>query len=126
MIFCCNSPAKVVFRYILSGGENYHRIEFAICTHCGKFKFTDYRMSADGSETVRKYTFNEKEFYNRLNAWKTRINNTKQGTRLNQSFYYGDCARKRTKNGIIDIQLRKNFNNVTEIIGESKLKRVCV
>lgn len=120
LITCCNTRFRGYFSYVLKNNENfYRRISYGICPICNTAKFTDYKWFSDGNIIIKE--FKGKKAKNRFERWKTILSNIKQGTQFNQSFHYGDCkfGGKKDKNGIpIYKQLRRDFNNNYEIIGD--------
>lgn len=124
MLSCCNTLFKGSFSYIFLNSEyTYKSIQFGICPHCGALKFREYRQDYNGKEYVKDLT--GKEAQTKLNQWKRRLNFQHQGTKGNQNIFYGDfkkSSRKDRNNNPIYLQLRKNFNNQTEIIGEIETK----
>jgi hypothetical protein len=122
MLFCCNAHFVGSFSYVLFNTKyNYRRVEFGICPCCGAFKFRDYKQDFTGKEIIKDLT--GKEAQTKLNQWRKKINSYKQGTKSKQNIYYGDFRKtnRKDKNGNpIYLQLRKNFNNEAEIIGEIK------
>lgn len=124
MLGCCNSLFNGSFSYVLfSSKDNYRRIEFGICPRCGCLKFKDYRYFYDGTDKVRYLT--GKAALQKLEYWRKKVAQAKQGTRGNQNVYYGDFQKtsRRDENGnTIYLQLRKNFNDQSEVIGEIRTK----
>lgn len=122
MIGCCNTLFHASFSYVLFSSENnYRKVAFGICPKCGCLKFKDYRYFYDGTDVVKYYT--GKIALQKLNYWRRKISMTKYGTRGNQNVYYGDFKKtnRLDENGnIIYLQLRKNFNDQSEVIGEIK------
>ena len=122
MLFCCNAHFVSSFSYVLFNTKySYRRIEFGICPFCGVFKFRDYKQDFTGKEIIKDLT--GKESQTKLNQWRKKINSYKQGTKSKQNTYYGDFRKtnRKDKNGNpIYLQLRRNFNNEAEIIGEIK------
>lgn len=122
MLHCCRSYFKGHFCYVLNNNNNfYRRIEYGICPKCGKEVFRDYKQYADGSDSLKELKGkNAKIQYNR---WRSILNRTKQGSWQNQNYCFGDCkiVRKKKKPPIF-IQLKRNFNNEYEILGEVETK----
>ncbi len=122
MLFCCNAHFVSSFSYVLlNTNSTYRKIEFGVCPICGCFKFKDYIQSYNGNEKVK--LLSGKAANDRLNYWKKRLKNVKQGTKSRQNTYYGDFQKtnRKDENGNpIYLQLRKNFNNQSEVIGEVK------
>lgn len=122
MIECCNRFYNGSFSYVLFSSEYFYRhIEFGICSNpaCLTPKFKDFKILYNGKEISKIYT--GKKAFEKFEQWKkylTRINN---GTKGNQNVYYGDFQKtnKKDDNGnSIYLQLRKNFNEQSEVIGE--------
>lgn len=124
MLSCCNILFKGTFSYVLFCSKlNYRHIEFGICPHCGALKFREYRQDYNGKEYIKDLT--GKEARTKLNQWKKRLNFQRQGSKTNQNIFYGDFKKSFRKDGNnkpIYLQLRKNFNNQTETIGEVETK----
>lgn len=121
MIRCCNSFFKGFFRYVLNSNSFYRRIEYGICPICGIEVFRDYKQYPDGFEIWKD--FRGEKAKTKYNRWKAILNNTKYGSYSNQNYYFGDYKKVNRKNlSPVYIQLKKNFNNQSEIIGEVKTK----
>lgn len=121
MLFCCNTHFVSSFSYVIFNTKyNYRRIEFGICPYCGAFKFRDYKQDYNGNEIIKDLT--GKDAQTKLSQWRKKINSFRQqGTQSKQNAYYGDFRRtnRRDENGNpVYLQLRKNFNNQSEVIGE--------
>ena len=126
MIECCNRFYNGSFSYVLTSSEYYFRkIEFGICSNpnCLKPKFKDFRILFDGREIEKVYT--GRKAFEKFEQWRKYIAKIKNGTKGNQNVYYGDFQKTNRidNNGnCIYLQLRKNFNEQSEIIGEIKTK----
>lgn len=124
MLFCCNNHFAGSFSRILFNTElNYRRIEFGICPVCGCLKFRDYKIDYSGKEKVNELS--GKAANDRMVFWRKRLKSTKQGSWTKQNIYYGDFRKTRKKDEFgnpIYLQLRRNFNNEAEIIGEVRTR----
>lgn len=124
MIGCCNALFNASFSYVLfSSQDNYRRVEFGICPHCGCLKFKDFRIFFNGEEKVKYLT--GKAALQKFDYWRKKIAEVKYGTKGNQNVYYGDFQKTNRidENGnIIYLQLKKNFNDQSEVIGEIRTK----
>lgn len=122
MLTCCNQYFYGYFTKIIANNSFYYRrIEFGICPHCGATKFIDYVQDCHGNEIIKELTGTKA--INQFKKWEKAFTSTKLGSKENQNVYYGDFQKTRRKdeNGTpIYYQLRKNFNNQSEIIGEIK------
>lgn len=122
MLVCCNQFFYGHFAKIIADNSFYfRRIEFGICPHCGVSKFIDYIQDCQGNETIKE--FSGEKAINRFHKWEKMFLSPNLGSKGNQNVYYGDFQKTKRKdeNGIpIYYQLRKNFNNQSEIIGEIK------
>lgn len=122
MLLCCNAHFMGSFSYVFfSRKYSYRRIEFGVCPNCGVFKFRDYKLDFTGKEIIKDLT--GKEAQTKLNHWRKKINSNIQGTKSKQNTYYGDFQKtnRKDENGNpIYLQLRKNFNNESEVLGEVK------
>ena len=122
MIKCCNELFRGSFSYVLfSTKDSYRKIEFGICPHCGCLKFKEFQEFFNG-EVKNRYLTGKKALQ-KLEYWRKKVNNVKHGTKGNQNVYYGDFQKsnKIDENGNpIFLQLRKNFNGQSEIIGKIK------
>lgn len=122
MLTCCNQYFNGNFKKIIADNSFYYRrIEFGTCPCCGVKKFVDYSQNCKGIEIIKEFTGSKAIL--RFKKWENFFASTKLGTKGNQNVYYGDFQKTRQKdeNGIpIYYQLRKNFNNQSEIIGEIK------
>ena len=124
MLDCCNINYNGSFSYVLFSSKDYYRrIEFGICPVCGCAKFSDCQYFFDGTDKVRR--LKGKNAFNKYEFWRKKLLNTKHGFRSNQNVYYGDFKKtpRKDENGQpIYLQLRKNFNDQTEVIGEIRTK----
>ena len=119
MLFCCNCRFVGRYFHVLSNTRDFYRkIEFGICPKCGVYKFLDYRVISGNVKekklSGRKATLAFEKIIRKLSLMK-------HGTKSNQNFYYGDfkaTKRKDSFGNTIYMQLRKNFNNEEEILGE--------
>ena len=104
MLFCCNNHFAGNFSRILFNSElNYRRI--------------------DGKEKVNELS--GKAANDRMAFWRKRLKSSKQGSWTKQNIYYGDFRKTRKKDEFgnpIYLQLRRNFNNEAEIIGEVRTR----
>ena len=123
MLDCCNRNFCGSFFHVLVNKEDfYRRIEFGICPVCGIYKLLDFRL-VNGIE--KKKVLSGKDAENTFEKIYKKLSEEKQGSKSNNNFYYGDFKRTRKKdlNGNpIYLQLRKNFNNVVDILGEVSTK----
>lgn len=120
MISCCNSEFKGFFIYTLSNSKLFcRRLEYGICPICGNEKFRDIKYYSNGIERIKELNgISATITYKR---WLSLLNNTKQGSYINQSFYYGDFKKIKRHDNMgnpIYVQLRKNFNGQAEVLGE--------
>lgn len=126
MIECCNRFYNGSFSYVLFSSEYYYRhIEFGVCPNpeCAQAKFKDFRISYDGTEDVKVYL--GKKAFEKYEYWRKKIAKIKQGTKGNQNVYYGDFRKTNRKDdagNTIYLQLRTNFNDESEVIGEIRTK----
>ena len=122
MIFCCNHPFRGSFSYVLfSTKDTSQRVEFGICPKCGCLIFKETSYNYDGTDTAKYRT--GKKALQKLDYWRKKVNNVKHGTKGNQNVYYGDFQKsnKIDENGNpVYLQLRRNFNDQREVIGEIK------
>ena len=122
MLNCCNYRFRGGYFYVLANKKDfYRRIEFGICPQCGIYKFLDYKIIC-GKEKTRTLSgkFAEETFRKICK----KLQNEKQGSKSDSNYYYGDfkiIKDKKTKK-LTYLQLRKNFNNDTEILGEVETK----
>ncbi len=118
MLTCCNRHFKANFSYILNNSKYFYRaIEFAYCPNCHTAKFKDYVQFEDGSDFAKELS--GKKAILTYEKWLKKINSQKYCSFANQNVYYGDFKKTNRKdlNGLpIYIQLRKNFNNQSEIL----------
>lgn len=117
MLVCCQE--------IFVPSESYvcgkKAIEYGLCPICKKpvlRMFINYKQRK--ILTFKKYRALQelKKFLKKINS---SIFNIKYGYAENENFYYGDYKKTRKKDGKgnpIYLQLRKNFNGKTEILGE--------
>lgn len=120
MLTCCNSDFKGFFIYTLANTPLFCRkIEYGICPICGVERFRDIKYYNNGFEKVKELT--GKNAVITYKRWLSLLNNTKQGSYANQSFFYGDFKKTNKIDYMgnpIYTQLRKNFNGQAEVIGE--------
>lgn len=124
MLSCCNTLYNGSFSYVFFSTKDYCRkVEFGICPQCGCFKAKDFQYFSNGTEKIKYLT--GKNALLKLEYWRKKINNIKQGSFSNQNVYYGDFKKtnKLDENNLpIYQQLRKNFNGQAEVIGEVETK----
>lgn len=122
MLTCCNQYFYGTYAKIVADNSFYYRrIEYGICPHCGCVIFIDYIQRFDGEEIIKQYQ--GERAVCKIKKWQQSLINNFIGTKGNQNVYYGDFKRtnRKDENGNpIYYQLRKNFNNQSEIIGEIK------
>lgn len=120
MLYCCSTHFMGSFsRVLYNTKNNYRKIEFGVCPVCGCSKFKDFIQGYNGKEVLKE--FSGKTAQEKLNKWRKKLRNMTQGSWSKQNVYYGDFrkTRKKDENGnLIYLQLRRNFNNEAEIIGE--------
>lgn len=122
MLECCNHYYNGSFSYVVFSSKYYYRrVEYGVCPNpnCGIAKFKDFKILYDGTELCKIYT--GKKAYEKYIYWKNYLENVKNGSKGNQNVYYGDFKKtnEKDKNGnTIYLQLRKNFNNQSEVIGK--------
>lgn len=123
MLVCCNSRFRgVYFRVLENKPDFYRRIEYGICPKCGNYRLLDLRM-IEGKVKIK--TLSGKEAENNYEKIIKKYKEVKHGSKSNQNYCYGDykLSRKRDDDGNrIYLQLRRNFNNEAEIIGEISTK----
>lgn len=123
MLFCCNAHFRSNYFCVLENNNfSFRKIEFGVCPVCGAFKFRDYKQ-INGQELIKDLSGVKAQ--TQLNKWRKYFTKTKEGTKTKQNIYYGDFRKTRKKDEFghkIYLQLRKNFNNQAEIIGEVKTK----
>lgn len=119
MLECCNIHFTGSFSYILiSNTTNYHKIEFGRCPQCNQMIFKDFNICLH-SENIKIYKGQKAD--NKYKHWKMKLANQKTGSYSNQNVYYGDFRRTRRVDNYgnpIYLQLKKNFNGQSEILGE--------
>ena len=123
MLLCCNRRFMGGYYYVLvNKSDFYRRIEFGICPKCGTYRFLDYRII---NNQVKEKFLSGKCAYNTFKKIFKKMTEIKHGTKSNQNFYYGDykvTSKKDFMGNPIYIQLRKNFNDETEVLGEVETK----
>jgi ssDNA-binding Zn-finger/Zn-ribbon topoisomerase 1 len=107
---CCNAKPNVLFKYEIFKPE-YKYLAYYECPNCGKRWFEELREKDDKP----KY-FYDNVAKNKYLAWKKRLENIKQGTNANQSFYYGTYQKHKD----VWKTYRTNFNNEKELISKQK------
>lgn len=122
MLFCCNKHYTGSFsRVLVNNSALYRRVEFGTCPNCNVIKYREYIQFENGLEKVKDLSGDKA--MNAYNKMCSRLKNTVQGSKTNQNVYYGDFKKTRRKdaNGNpIYLQVRKNFNNQTEILNQIK------
>lgn len=118
LMYCCGERLNVT-RLIFNANGHYKRVQFGVCQDCGTPQTLVYSMNKNGIDREKRFigktALQEFKKYQRLK------NNSKQGSFANQNIYYGDFKRtnkKDEKGNPVYQQLRKNFNNQTEYLGE--------
>ena len=124
MLECCNRRFGGGFLRVLENSRDFYRkVEYGICPSCGCKKFRELRQVMGGS--VRERLLSGREAELRYEKVLKNLSEIKHGNFANQNFYYGDFKKTRRKDELgnpIYIQLRKNFNNDVEVLGEIKTK----
>lgn len=119
MLLCCNRRFRGGYYRVLSNRQDfYRRIEFGICPECGNYRFLDLRI-LEGK--LREKYLSGKAAEQAFEKVIKKLRNEKQGTLSNQNFYFGDfkISRKKDADGNpIFIQLKRNFNNEIQVLGE--------
>lgn len=123
MLNCCNRRFHGSYYRVLANREDfYRRIEFGICPCCGIYKFFEYRMF---NGEVKQKILSGNEAYKTFEKILNKLKEEKQGTKSNQNFYYGDykiTKKKDSRGNPIYLQLKRNFNNESTILGEVETK----
>ena len=112
------------FRVLSNTKDFYRKIEFGICPKCGVNRFCDYRIVFG---KVTKKCYSGKSAYSMFEKILENLSHIKSGSKSKQNYYYGDFKltnKKDTFGNPIYLQLRKNFNNDIEVLGEVKTKVV--
>ena len=119
MLVCCNRRFSGGYYRVLSNKPDfYRRIEFGICPKCGQYRYMDFRL-VEGVLKIK--TFSGKNAEIAFEKIVKKLRQEKSGTKSNQNYYYGDyklSGKKDYSGNPIYLQLRKNFNNEAEILGE--------
>lgn len=128
MLFCCNTDFRGETRVIKYNNSCYKKIKFGTCPVCNVVKYYEIRYSAFTDKKTFKTLSGEKAI-NKIREINKKCEKVKYGTFTNQNFYYGAFkkTRQKDKNGLpIYIQLRKNLNGQSEILGtiETTILRV--
>lgn len=122
MLTCCNQYFYGSYTKVVADNSYYYRkIEFGVCPNCGGLKFRDYIQYSDGRECIKDLSGEKAK--NQIEKWRKTIEESNKGSKGNQNVYYGDFQKtgRKDENGLpVYYQLRKNFNNQSEIIGEIK------
>ena len=120
MLNCCNRFFSGLVRRVLSMRTDfYHRIEFGICPNCGRYRFLDYRRLTCGKERIKSLA--GKEALHAYEKILEKLKHQKHGSKSNQNYHFGTF--KKTKRldkfgNPVYLQIRRNFNNEDEILGE--------
>lgn len=120
MLECCNLRFGGEFsRVLINSRDFYRKIEYGICPNCGCSKYRELRQVNGGA--IREKLLSGKEALHRFEKISEQLSKLKRGNFVNQNFYYGDFKKTRRKDEFgnpVYLQLRKNFNNTVEILGE--------
>ncbi|MBR6099199.1 hypothetical protein IKP85_05570 [bacterium] len=123
MLACCNRRFSGGYYRVLSNKPDfYRRIEFGICPNCGQYRLLDFRMT-EGKLQIR--TFSGKNAESSFEKILKKLKQEKHGTKSNQNYHYGDfkmSGKKDYSGNPIYLQLRRNFNNEAEVLGEVETK----
>ena len=123
MLFCCNCHFYGRYFRVLSNTKDFYRkIEFGICPKCGTNRFSDYRITLG---KIKQKILSGKNALCAFENTLKKLSQIKTGTKSKQNFYYGDFKKTNKKDGHgnpVYLQLKRNFNNDTEILGEIKTK----
>ena len=123
MLVCCNRRFRGGYYRVLSNKPDfYRRIEFGICPHCGNYRLMDFRL-INGKGNIK--TLSGKEAENTFEKIVKKYREEKQGSKSNQNYHFGDFKKSRKKDEFgnpVYLQLRRNFNNEAEVLGEVKTR----
>ena len=123
MLICCNRHFRGGYYRVLSNKPDfYRRIEYGICPNCGRYRLLDFKI-INGAERIRTLSGEKAELA--FEKIIKKLREEKQGTKSNQNYHYGDfrvTGKKDCFGNPIYLQLRSNFNNETEVIGEVETK----
>jgi len=123
VLVCCGLQFFAAKKIILPQRDMLYRcLEYGFCPSCGtdvarlieqNHSYEIFVKEARGIKALRLF---EKALKQR-----EKMKLTFQGTKIAENFYYGDFRKTRRKdanNQPIYLQIKKNFNNKSEILGE--------
>lgn len=120
MLSCCNSHFSGTFFYVVSH-KPYRTLEYGICPVCGVEKFRDYKQYANGIEKIKE--FKGLAATDEFIKWRGLIRSIEKEIFFGGDVCYGQGVKTQKKDNCsnpIYKQLRKNFYNQSETIGEVK------
>ncbi|MBQ2645204.1 hypothetical protein IJG14_06510 [bacterium] len=124
MLLCCGKQFYAAEKIILPKKDKLYRcLEFGHCPHCGVRvarlieQNIDYDIVVKEKRGIQALRLFEKAVIQK----KRYLESLTLGSKSSENFYYGDFKKTKRKdeyNNPIYVQLRKNFNNKSEILGE--------
>jgi len=125
MLLCCGRQFFAAEKVILPKKDKLYRcLEFGFCPNCGTRVSRFIEQDKNYEVTIK-----ERRGIKALRAYEKAVlqhnrffgQSSKTGSKAAENFYFGDFRRTKRldeNNQPIYLQLKKNFNNKTEILGE--------
>lgn len=125
MLTCCGKQFYAAEKIVLPKKDKLYRcLEYGHCPHCGT-RVSKLIEQAKNYEVFSK----ERHGIKALRAYEKAVNQRKRfleqsgsyGSKSGENYYFGTFKKTNRKdeyNQPIYIQLRKNFNNKTEVLGD--------
>jgi len=123
VLVCCGLQFFAAEKIILPQKDMLYRcLEYGFCPNCGTkvarlieqdYSYEIFIKESRGIKALRQF---EKALKQR-----EKMKSVRQGSKIAENYYYGDFRKTRKKdsnNQPIYLQIRKNFNNKSEILGE--------
>lgn len=123
MLVCCGLQFFAAKKIILPQRDMLYRcLEYGFCPSCG----TDVARLVEQNRSYEIFVKEARGIKAKRIFEKALIQNEKmkasfQGSKIAENYYYGDFRKTRRKdanNQPIYLQIKKNFNNKSEILGE--------
>ena len=123
MLVCCGLQFFAAKKIILPQKDMLYRcLEYGFCPSCG----TDVARLVEQNHSYEIFVkeargIKAKRFFEKALKQREKMKFVFQGSKIAENYYYGDFRKTRRKdanNQPIYLQIKKNFNNKSEILGE--------
>ena len=124
MLLCCGMRFFSAEKIVLPQKDKLYRcLEYGFCPHCGCKvsrlieQDKNYNIRIKERRGIKAQSAYEKALLQR----KKYLETAAYGSKIAENFFYGDFKKTRRKddhNQPVYVQVRKNFNNKSEILGD--------